>query len=132
MVSHYKELIIWQKSMTLATMIYRVTQSFPASERYGLSNQMRRAAVSVPSNIAEGQARQTSTEFNQFLSIANGSLAELETQIILSQNLSYVTEVQSSELLSLLGEVVRMIRALKAKLPIKSSRPTTNYKSTTT
>ena len=130
MVSHYKELIVWQKSMVFAEMIYRMTQLFPETERYGLSSQMRRAAVSVPSNIAEGQARQSSAEFNHFLSITNGSLAELETQIILAQALGYLTEDKSSKVLSLQGEIVKMIRALKMKLPAKNSRPATNHKST--
>src|SRR2546425_11563382 len=77
---HYKELLVWQKGMVLARLVYKVTMKLPAEERYGLTSQMRRAAVSVPSNIAEGQARRGTSEFLQFLSIAEGSLAELDTQ----------------------------------------------------
>ena len=72
---HYKELLVWQKGMALAKQVYHLTQKFPAEERYGLTSQLRRAAVSVPSNIAEGQARRSTNEFLQFLSIAEGSLA---------------------------------------------------------
>lgn len=85
-VKHYKELKIWQKGMSLVKDIYRATEMFPASEKYGLAAQLRRAAVSVPSNIAEGQARSGTGEFLQFLSHASGSLAELETQMLLSIN----------------------------------------------
>ena len=79
----YKDLLVWQKSMTLVKDIYRLTRSFPQDERFGLVSQLRRAAVSVPSNIAEGQSRHTSGEFVQFLSHAEGSLSELETQILI-------------------------------------------------
>ena len=83
-VLHYKDLLIWQRSMPLAKTIYRLTRGFPGEERYRLASQMRRAAISVPSNIAEGQARRGTREFVQFLSHASGSLAELDTQTLLS------------------------------------------------
>ena len=83
----YKDLIVWQKAIELATWIYGLTGGFPKEEIYGITSQMRRAAVSVPSNIAEGQSRQHKNEFIQFLSIAKGSLSELETQLIISGKL---------------------------------------------
>src|SRR4029077_16046154 len=80
----YKDLVVWQKGILLAKIVYRLTQTFPSAEKFGLIAQMRRAAVSIPSNIAEGQARHTTGEFIQFLSHAEGSVAELDTQLILS------------------------------------------------
>ena len=116
MGTHYKELIVWQKALVLVKQIYLVTQTFPHSEMYGLVNQMRRAAVSVPSNIAEGQARKTSAEFSRFLSISQGSLAELETQLIIARDLGYLSDMQFGENASLHDEVSRMLVALKAKI----------------
>jgi four helix bundle protein len=83
----YRDLIAWQKAMDLVTAIYRVTGSFPREELYGLTSQLRRAAVSVPSNIAEGQARFSRKEFHHFLSQARGSLVEIETQLMIAENL---------------------------------------------
>ena len=91
-MKHYKDLLVWQKAIALVTQVYVVTRSFPREERYGLTSQIRRAAVSVPSNIAEGQARLTPGEFRQSLGIAKGSLAELDTQLIIAENLGYLTE----------------------------------------
>ncbi|HTU32690.1 MAG TPA: four helix bundle protein, partial [Candidatus Acidoferrum sp.] len=88
-VKHYKELKVWQKGMAVSKAVYELTSKFPADERFGLVAQLRRAAVSVPSNIAEGQARHGTREFLQFLSHAGGSLAELETQLLLSVDLGY-------------------------------------------
>ena len=85
----YKALVVWQKGMGLAKQVYQLTETFPASEKYGLVAQMRRAGVSVPSNIAEGQARRSRREFIQFVSHAEGSAAELETQLILSTELGF-------------------------------------------
>jgi len=90
----HKDLDVWKKAMGLARLVYDETRKFPASEAYGLTSQMRRAAVSVPSNIAEGAARGGSKEFIRFLRIALGSLAELETQIILSADLGFVKETE--------------------------------------
>src|SRR5205823_6022822 len=86
---NYKDLVVWQKGIALAKAIYRLTSKFPAEEKFGLVAQMRRAAVSIPSNIAEGQARHTTGEFIQFISHAEGSTAELETQLILSIELGF-------------------------------------------
>jgi four helix bundle protein len=113
---HYKDLLIWQKGMALAKLIYQLTLRFPAEERYGLTSQLRRAAVSVPSNIAEGQARRGTNEFLQFLSIAEGSLAELETQLLLSVELPYSKQADVDPALKEIDELQKMIVALKRKL----------------
>ena len=86
---NYKDLLVWQKGIVLAKVVYRLTQSFPAEEKFGLVSQMRRAAVSIPSNLAEGQARHTTGEFVQFISHAEGSSAELDTQLILAVELGF-------------------------------------------
>jgi four helix bundle protein len=112
---HYKELLVWQKGMTLAKLVYKLTMRFPADERYGLVSQLRRAAVSVPSNIAEGQARRSTSEFLQLLSIAEGSLAELETQLILSTELSFVQQAELEPCLKEIDELQKMLVALKRK-----------------
>lgn len=114
--THFKDLIIWQKSMLLTQSVYRLTARFPAEERYGLTNQLRRAAVSVPSNIAEGQARQGTREFLVFLSHASGSLAELETQLILSEQLGLANATEIDEALGLLQELQKMIAAMRHTL----------------
>jgi four helix bundle protein len=110
MKQHYKDLIVWQKAMVLVTEVYRITGCFPNEERFGLASQMRRAAVSVPSNIAEGQGRLTRGEFRQFLGIAKGSLMELETQLLIARNLAYLRD--SEPLLSQLSEVARLLNGL--------------------
>lgn len=94
----HKRLDVWQESMSLATDVYKLTELFPRSEVYGLVSQVRRAAVSVPSNIAEGAARYSDKEFSQFLNIAGGSLSELDTQIEISLNLGYLTEEKSQKI----------------------------------
>ena len=116
MGTYYKELIVWQKSLLLVKQIYLVTQNFPKSELYGLMSQMRRAAVSIPSNIAEGQTRNSRAEFSQFLAIAHGSLAELETQMIISKDLGYVTQKQFDEYDSMHTEISKMITALRLSI----------------
>ena len=113
---HYKDLLIWQRSMSLAKLVYQLTRGFPSDERYGLIAQLRRAAVSVPSNIAEGQARKGTNEFLQFLSVATGSLAELETQLLLSVELAYCKQTEVDPLLRELDELQKMIVALRRKL----------------
>jgi four helix bundle protein len=115
-VQSYKDLIVWQKSMAMVKVIYRLTQVFPKEELYGLTNQLRRAAVSVPSNIAEGQARQGKAEFRNFLSIARGSLAEVETQLLIAQDLNYIDPTQLQEVLELHTEVGKMLNSLINKL----------------
>jgi four helix bundle protein len=113
---HYKELLIWQKAMVLAKGVYGLTAGFPADERFGLVSQMRRAAISVPSNIAEGQARQGTREFLQFLSHASGSLAELETQLLLGIDLAYCKKGDVDEIAGVIGELQKMIAALRRSL----------------
>ena len=88
---NYNDLKVWKESMQLVTTIYKVTQSFPKEERYGLTDQMRRAAVSIPTNIAEGHARNSKVDFARFLRIALGSCTELETQVLIAENLEYIT-----------------------------------------
>ena len=88
----YRELIVWQKAMDLVEAIYRTTARFPKEELYGLTSQIRRAAVSIPSNIAEGQARNTTRDFLHFLAIAYGSLKEVETQVLIAERLGYIDE----------------------------------------
>jgi four helix bundle protein len=112
----YKDLLIWQKAMALAKLVYRQTIRFPGEEKFGLTSQIRRACVSVPSNIAEGQARQSTKEFLQFLSHAEGSLAELETQTLLSIELGFVPKSSVEEILQNIDELQKMIVGLKRKL----------------
>ncbi len=113
---HYKELQVWQKGVLLAKRVYGLTAAFPREERFGLTMQMRRAAVSVPSNIAEGQARHGTREFLQFLSHASGSLAELETQLLLSKELGYSREADSEAISNLITEMQKMLAAMRHSL----------------
>lgn len=118
-IKSFRDLHVWQKAMALAKSVYCVVKYLPREETYGLSDQMRRAAVSIPSNIAEGQARQTKKEFLQFLWIARGSSAELETQLQLAIDLGYldgVPEEQMKTLFQLSDEVSRMLYTLIARL----------------
>lgn len=108
----YKDLVAWQKAMQLVTAVYCATRSFPQEERYGLTNQLRRAAVSVPSNIAEGQARFSQKEFKHFLSQARGSLVEIETQVLISQNLGYMPTSSAQPLLEAAAELGRILNGL--------------------
>ena len=118
-VKHYRELIACQKAMDLVVLVYRHTTAFPRHEMFGLTNQLRRAGVSIPSNIAEGQGRRTTAEFLHFLSIANGSLQEVETQILVAERLQYLTEKQRNELLALSAEVGRLTSGLVRSLENK-------------
>ncbi|NMG56283.1 four helix bundle protein [Aromatoleum aromaticum] len=115
-ITHYRELIVWQKAMNLVEQVYQATKVFPRDEVYGLTSQVRRAAVSIPSNIAEGQARKSRAEFRNFLSIAQGSKAEVETQILIAVRLKYLTQEQAAPILSLLEEISKMLAALQARL----------------
>ena len=112
----YRELKVWRLAMELAEEIYKLCTEFPKHEVYGLTNQLQRAAVSVPSNIAEGQARNSSKEFNHFLGIALGSLAELETQFILAQHLDYLPEEEISHALQNADEIGKMLKGLQKSL----------------
>ena len=109
---NHKDLIVWQKSMALVRHLYEVTRAFPQEELFGLTSQMRRAAVSIPSNIAEGYGRIYDKERINFLSIALGSASELETQLIISNDLGFMNEADSAGLSSLNNEVILMLSSL--------------------
>lgn len=113
----YKQLQVWQRAIELVKEIYKVTEKFPKEELYGLVSQMRRAAVSIPSNIAEGYKRRNLGEYIQFLSIADASAAELETQIIIAKDLYRKADFNNVE--SLLGEVQKMLAVMISKLNAK-------------
>jgi four helix bundle protein len=97
-INSYRDLMVWQKAMSLVTEVYAITGNFPSSEMYGLTSQIRRSAVSVPSNIAEGYGRNSTGDYKRFLQIAVGSLFELQTQIEISFNLNYITKDISDNL----------------------------------
>ena len=118
---NYKDLLVWQKGIDLAKATYNFTRAFPAEERFGLIAQMRRAAVSIPSNIAEGQARRTTGEFVQFISNAEGSCAELDTQLILSVELGFCRKVMALPMYEMIAEERRMLNALRRKLAGRTS-----------
>ena len=119
----YEDLIVWQKSMDLVTEIYKLVKLLPEEELYALSDQMRRAAVSIPSNIAEGQERSTTKDFIKFLYIAKGSKAELETQLLICTRLQYLTQQQILAAQKLLVEIGKMLNALIQSLHEKLSQP---------
>jgi four helix bundle protein len=108
----HKDLEVWKKSINIVTTVYKITASFPKDELYGLTSQIRRAAVSIPSNIAEGAGRNHVNEFRQFLYISLGSASELETQLIISEMLGYICNEKSQELITELNSVSRMIQGL--------------------
>jgi len=115
-IKSFRDLKIWQKGIELVKDVYKVTQGFPREEIYGLTNQIRRAAVSIPSNTAEGHIRQHRAEFRQFLNIALGSLAEIETQIIISRELNYLSIERAENLISQTDALGKMIRSLLKRL----------------
>jgi four helix bundle protein len=115
MVKQYSELVAWQKAMDLVNEVYRLTKEFPREELYGLTGQLRRAAVSIPSNIAEGQSR-SSKDFVHFLSIAHGSLSEVETQMIVAERLGYLKEGQLDHFTETASEVGRLINGLSRSI----------------
>ncbi len=112
----YRDLEVWKLSLSLVEDIYKATATFPASENYGLSQQIRRAAVSIPSNIAEGQFRNSSKEFRQFLAIALGSSAELETQLIIANKVNYLSTEELSGLLNNMEIIMKMVKKLSISL----------------
>ena len=116
-VQSYRDLVAWQKAMDLVAAVYCCTQTFPKAETYGLVSQLRRAAVSVPSNIAEGHARQSTGEFRQFLGHARGSLVEIETQVLIAQRLGYVDSTRSVQLLERTAEIGKVLSGLLRALP---------------
>ena len=109
----YRELKVWRLAMELAEDVYKLCTEFPRNEVYGLTSQLQRAAVSIPSNIAEGQARNSSKEFNHFLGIARGSLAELETQIMLAQRLEFLSTEKANPALEKAEEIGKMLKGLQ-------------------
>jgi len=113
----YKELIVWQKSMVLVKELYRLTESFPENEKYGLTSQMRRASISIPSNIAEGWGRLSRKNYVQFLRISRGSLFELETQILITKELNYINDSETIE--NLITEISKMLNSLIKKIEEK-------------
>ena len=115
-VNDFRDLLVWQKSMLLVKEIYVFTIDFPKHEVYGLTGQIRRSAISIPSNIAEGYGRESPKEFARFLRIARGSLSELQTQLYLSDNLDYVQADQFNKLLEASDEIGRMLRGLQNTL----------------
>lgn len=118
----FKDLIVWQKSILLVKQLYKLTGIFPSEEKFGLISQLRRAAVSVPSNIAEGQARRTTADFIHFVSNAEGSLAEVETQLIIAVELSFCSQAQADTCYSLIVEIRKMLNALRRSLANKIGR----------
>lgn len=115
-VRNYQDLIAWQKAMDLVEDVYKASSDFPREEIYGLTSQIRRASVSIPSNIAEGQGRRTTLDFLRHLSIAYGSLREVETQIMIAQRLRYITQARLEDVMSLAGEVGKLLNGLMASL----------------
>lgn len=111
-VQGVEQLKVWQRSMDLVEAVYRVTARFPASEIYGLTSQLRRAAISIPANIAEGQGHDSTKEFLHFLSIARGSLTETRTELLIAQRIKYVSQESVEGILSLVDEVGRLLSGL--------------------
>ena len=122
MVKHYRELVVWQKAVGLVVEIYRVTAHYGQDERYGLVSQLRRAAVSIPSNIAEGQGRATTGEFLQFLGHARGSLFGVETQLIISRKLGLLPAEQFDALSAKVEDVARLLSGLIRSLSKPSEK----------
>ncbi len=116
MISSYKDLLVWQRSMDLVEKVYRLTAVYPSSEQWGLVSQLRRSSVSVPSNIAEGYGRQSTGDYRHFLSIARGSLLEIETQLLLSQRLNFLDTAAAPPLLNQVDEINKMLTALISKI----------------
>jgi four helix bundle protein len=125
-IKSHRDLLVWQKSMDLTQHVYALTRRFPADERFALTSQLRRAVASVPANIAEGHARETRRDYAQFLAVAQGSLAETETFLLLSQRLGYVNEATLRPILELLTEVARMLSALRTRPRAANSRQPTH------
>ena len=116
MVQSYKDLIVWQRAMDVVIEVCKLVKLLPKEETYALSDQMRRSAVSIPSNIAEGQGRNSTKEYLQFLSIAKGSICELETQLIICNKTNYLTAEQTAAVEEMLQETGKMLNALMKKL----------------
>ena len=115
-INSYEDLIVWQKSIDFVAKIYEITQNLPREETYGLTDQIRRAAVSIPSNIAEGQQRQSTRDFLKFLAIAKGSLGEVKTQLIICRRLGYLNDKQTEPLLNECDVIGKMLNGLMKNL----------------
>ena len=115
-IKTYRDIFVWQKAMDLVTAVYAITKDFPKEELYGLTAQVRRSAVSIPSNIAEGYGRKSTLEYIRFLQIACGSLYELQTQLEISVNLKYLAKEKTEGVFSLINEIERMLNTLTRKL----------------
>ena len=111
----YKDLIVWQKSMTLTTEVYSLTKKLPKDELFGLTSQLKRAVVSIPSNIAEGNGRASKKEYSRFLSVARGSKSEVETQLLICVNLGYLQQSEIEPALNLCIEISKMLNAMLSK-----------------
>jgi four helix bundle protein len=118
----HKDLIVWQKAMDLVVTVYRITKTFPKTEIYGLASQMQRAAVSIPSNIAEGHGLKQTQAYARHLAIANGSLTELETQLEIARRLGYLT-TENESVMNQAGEVGRMLAGLRRSLQSRLGSP---------
>lgn len=115
-IGTYRELLVWQKSIVLVTECYKLTARFPDHERFGLTSQLRRAAVSIPANIAEGHGRGSTKSFVHFLWIANGSRTELETHLVIAEQLSFATRSETVRIFELSNEIGRMLTGLRRSL----------------
>ena len=123
MLKNYKDLQVWQKSYQLCLKIYRITAQFPKEEKFGLTSQIKRSAVSIPSNIAEGYGRKTTADYIRILYISYGSICELETQILLARDLRFIEKREVDVILSDIAEVERLLKALIKSLENKPSNP---------
>jgi four helix bundle protein len=119
-IHSYQDLTVWQKSIILVEEIYRLTSNFPKSELFGICSQMRRAAISIPSNIAEGYGRRSRKEYIQFYAISYGSILELQTQIVISFRLGYLSQDEYTSLNNQVEEVIKMLYVMTYKLKIES------------
>lgn len=122
LIRSYSGLEVWQKAIDLVVLVYDVTQTFPQDERFGLTNQIRRAAVSIPANIAEGQGRKHTAEFSQFLAIARGSLLETETHFTIALRLKYVTQAQFQSISAMTQATGRLLNGLIRALTARQNR----------
>lgn len=119
-IKSYRDLFVWQKSIELVTQIYIITQVLPVEEKFSLANQIKRAAISIPSNIAEGYSRTSSIDYKRYLSIALGSVYEVQTQLIICRNLGFISDKSKYDLIwSISEEIIRMLSSLRTKLSLK-------------
>lgn len=120
-ISTYRDLIVWQKAVSFVTRIYEVTRGYPDDERFGLTSQIRRCSVSIPSNIAEGYGRHATNDYIRFLRIASGSLCEVQTQLLISRNLNFINAETYAELDEATREIERMLTSMIRKLNQKGT-----------